>query len=135
DRRGSALTLCGLALTNLGLKNTKTSLDQAKTALDIAIDIEVVSVEGKSRRILGQIYRVMEDWTLAEEMFQKSLELMEEIGNNNELVFTYYEHALLQIEQGQPDKARENLEKMLPMVKEMGMKLWEEKCKAALEGL
>ena len=33
------------------------------------------------------------------------------------------------------DKAREHLEKALAEFERLGMKLWEEKCKAALEGL
>ncbi len=135
NRKGCALTLCGLALTNIGLGNNEIALSQAKEALEISIDINAIPEEGKSLRVLGQVYRKMEEIAMAEDMFQKSLQRLEKIDSKNELIFTYYEHALLQIEQGQLDKARENLEKVLPMFQDMGMKLWEDKCQTALDGL
>ncbi|MCK5548070.1 MAG: hypothetical protein KAI64_03590, partial [Thermoplasmata archaeon] len=65
--------------------------------------------------------------------FEKAYKILEVIGDKNELAKTFYEYALLFKAKGEPARAKGHLEKALSMSEEMGMKLWKEKCRKALD--
>ena len=85
--------------------------------------------------VLGMTHRVMENLVKAEEEFEKANYCFEEVGEKRELAQLSYERALLFKAKGEPNKAKEALERSFSMFEEMGMKLWAEKTQKALEEL
>ncbi|MFO7618510.1 MAG: tetratricopeptide repeat protein [Thermoplasmata archaeon] len=133
DRRLSIHLQCSLAEANLGLENFQVALENAEKA--VATAAEIGAEEGMSRRVLGMVHREMKKWDNAMEEFGKAGEILEEVGDKEGLARLHYEHALLFRAMGDPAKARDYLDKALSDFDRMGMKLWAEKCRKALEEL
>ena len=61
--------------------------------------------------------------------------MLEAVGDKMELARLSYEQGLMFKAKGDPAQARELLEKALAEYDRMGMKLWADKCRKALDGL
>ncbi len=134
DKKGIAISL-----TNIGLIYCiKGELDRAKTnakkALKISIEIGAMSEEGESYKVLGMVYREQKRWKEATEEFDKAIDILEET-DKHVLAEVLYEYGLMWKARGESEKAVENHEKALRMFEEMGMKLWIDKVKEALDSL
>jgi len=104
-------------------------------AVELATEIGAKPEEGKSRLILGMIYRNSKEWDKAAEEFKKVGAIVEVVGNKRETVRFFYENGIFYKAKGEPVKAKEQLEKALSEFKQMGMMFWAEKCRKALSEL
>ncbi len=135
DKHISIYALCGLAEVKLKMDDVQAGLENAEEGLEMAVDIGAKPEEGMVRRVLGMVHRDMEGWDRAGEEFEKSILILEEVGNKEKIARTLYEQALLHIAMGDPAKARDCLEQSFSEFERMGMKLWAEKCRKALAEL
>lgn len=135
DKNQMTLSLCGLAETNLGLKNTQAAQEYAEKAVAFSLETGNKLSENKSRRVLGMCCRETGNLAEAEEEFLESISISEDIHDIKEVGRAHYEYGLLLGTKDEIDNAREHLEKALPEFERMGMKLWEEKARKALEDL
>ncbi|MCK4756816.1 MAG: tetratricopeptide repeat protein [Thermoplasmata archaeon] len=131
----SIYSYSGLAEAQLGLERFQVALENAEKAVRVALEIGTKSEEGRSRRILGTVHRERKNWDRASEEFEKANTILDEIGNKEELARAYYEHALLFKTMGDPAKAREYLERALAGFERIGMELWADKTRKALNDL
>ena len=120
------LTLCGLSETCLKLDEIEKAYDYAERAIDMGEE------EGITRRTLGMVYREMDEWDKAEKELEMAKDILDEVGDKRELARLYYEYALLLEKIGKVEKAKEYLNRALDIYEKMGMNLWIEKCKRAL---
>jgi predicted ATPase len=124
-----------LAESILELGDVETALVNAEKGLDISVEIGAKREEGMSYSVLGKIFRETREWDRSTESFEKAIAIHKEIGDKNALARLYYEYGLLFKAKGEPDKAKEYLNKALTMSGDMGMKLWEDRARKALEDL
>jgi tetratricopeptide (TPR) repeat protein len=127
--------LCGLAEVKLGKGDAQAALEHAKESAEVAAEIGAKPEEGLSHRVLGMIYREMKKWDIASDEFTKARAILEEVGDKVRLSRVFYEYALLSKFEGAPTQAKEHLFKALTEFERMGMKLWADKCRKALEEL
>lgn len=79
----------------LGLGQPKTALEWCERSLAIARDRQMTVVEGVAFRIMGQAYGLSHEWTKAEELLNKSREILETKGVPYQLATTFWELARL----------------------------------------
>ena len=125
----------GLAEANLGLGDAQKALEYAEKVYEISVEIGAKTEEGMGRRLLGMVYREKRDWEAAIEEFERAKVIFEDTEKIDPLARVFSEYGLMWKAKGEPAKAKEYLEKALSMFEDMGMKLWEEKCRMALEEL
>jgi len=106
----------------------KTALDQAEKAAALTVEIGAKKQEGMTHRLIGTVYRDMGELDKAMVEFEKGNELLGDAGDKKELARLLYERAFLLKTLNEPEKAIELLEQAREMFKQMGMRLWEEKC-------
>ncbi|MCK5037884.1 MAG: tetratricopeptide repeat protein [Thermoplasmata archaeon] len=133
DKHGTIYAYCGLAEVDLEQGNVQNALENAGKGIEISIEIEAKVEHGTILRVLGMIYRKVEDWDRAEEEFAKAKTILEEVGDKSELAKLSYEHAILFKAQNELDKAKECLEKSIMEFEAMGMELWADKCRKVLD--
>ncbi len=126
---------CTMAEAKLELGDVELSLEYAKKALAIAEEIGAKLEGSMSLKIIGMINRKLGLWQESLDNFNESLKISQELGDKKENAITHYEFALMWKAQGEPDKAKEHLEKALTEFENMGMKLWEKRAGKELKNL
>jgi len=134
-RRETADNYCGLAETNHDLGNIGKALENAEKAISVAVEIKSKVHEGIGHRVLGMAYRAKNELARAEEEFEKSEKFLEDIDEKRELVRLFYEYSLLSKAKGDKTRQRELLEGALSDATLIGMTLWVDKCRKALEDI
>ncbi len=135
EKRAIVSTMNNLARLHLDLGDLQKALDVSKKALEISIETGAKNYEAMSRLVTGMVFRERREFEKAEEEFDNAIEMFKEEKNRFELAKTFYEYAFLFRAKNEPGKAKGHLENALSIFSEMGMKLWEEKCRKSLEGL
>jgi len=135
DKIMSSHAHCGIAEAYLRLKKHREALEHSEKAIEIAVEIGEKVVEGLGYRILAMAHRDMNAWEKAVENFNRGQNIFGEIGDHREHAKTFYEYGLMWKAKGDPEKAKECLGKALSEFEHLGMKLWAEKCRKALDGL
>lgn len=125
----------GLTEAYLELGDIDNAHEAVKKGLAIAVEMSAMGEEGIGQRLLGMVHGKAKEWEKAIEAFDKAGAILEEAGAVDEIARLKYEEGVLWKEKGEPEKAREYFEKALKMNEDMGMKLWEGKCRKALEDL
>ncbi|MDD4308520.1 MAG: tetratricopeptide repeat protein, partial [Thermoplasmata archaeon] len=131
----ASTALCGLAQISLETGNAESALSSAKRALTIAENAKSNSSKGKCIRVLGTVYRAMNEHDKAEKALVKSIRLLGECSDRSAVLYSYYEYGLLLKAMGRLDEARQNLQKSHEQFSAMGIRLWEKKALEALDGL
>lgn len=114
----------GQALILLRKGRLEKALKKAKHALEISEEIEARVEEGISCRVLGRIYRNMDDQERAKEEFEKSEEILGEAGEKPEYAKLIYHYSLLLKDMGEKERYEEYLNNSYSMFKEMEMDPW-----------
>jgi len=135
DKQMSIHPLCSLAEYALDEEDIATAKGHAEKAVGIAVDQGLRGEEGLARRVLAMVLRHSKELDKAAEELERSRSILEEVGHREELARTFKEYAFFYRAQGEPVMTRENMEKAISMFDEMGMKLWAEDCRKALESL
>ncbi len=126
---------CGLAEAHFELGDVNMALENASKGLELSVKIGAKGEEGISYKVLGMIYRENAEWDRAITSFEKARAILEDIRDKNALARVFYEYGNMWNAKGEPDKAKANIEKALTMSQEIGLKLWEEKTRKALDEL
>ena len=71
---------------------------------------------------LGEVYRVKGEWDKATDYYQRSLEILEKVGDEYGMAFTYNNTARLYHDQGQLEEAIPLFEKSLRIFERIGDK-------------
>ncbi len=132
DKKGIVESMCGVVETCLKKKDMKKAEEDIKEALDLAVEIGGKGEETMCRKIMGMVYRELEDWEKAEVEFEKGIEMLQGEGDKKNLSVTYYEYGLMWKARGEVEKAVGYLEKALSFFEEAGMKLWAERTREAI---
>jgi tetratricopeptide (TPR) repeat protein len=133
ERRLAVPNYCGIAEVNIETRNNEAGFENAKKAIEVAVEIGAKSEEGMSHRMLGMVYRAKKEWDKANEEFEMAKRILGKVGDKKELARALYEHARFYRDMGDLPKAKEHLDKALAEFERMGMKLWIEKCRKAIE--
>jgi tetratricopeptide (TPR) repeat protein len=113
NKFGIANSLNSIGLVHLSMDDPERALEYFNHALDI-------SLETSFKHFFPLAYLSLAETYLVELMEQARL---------------LYESGMLFKVLGKPDKAHEQLQNARELFEDIGMRLWEEKCKRALEGL
>jgi tetratricopeptide (TPR) repeat protein len=113
DRRVLTYTLCGLAETYLRRHELKNAMTYCKRGYVEAKKIGVKENIGWSNRILGMIYSEKQNWQRAEKHFNKSIEVLSEMGSETELGLTQFEFGKFWKKMGDFKNARKHLRSAL----------------------
>ncbi len=133
DLRGISQSLKNLAASYLQAEMLDEAMESADEALQISREIGVKSVEGGACWIKGAIYREKGEWAESFDWFRESMETLEGGVDRTGMAKGLYEYALLFMATGNKEKTTATLGRALSMFESMGMKLWVEKCRKALE--
>ncbi|MDG6221503.1 MAG: tetratricopeptide repeat protein, partial [Candidatus Thermoplasmatota archaeon] len=131
-KRGVIYSLCGLAETKNRRQDYQVALHDVEEALRIALEICAKLEQGVGFRIRGIVRRDMGDLESSLADFKKAESISQEAGSVETLAQAMYEHGVLLQKMGRPEEARALLEQALEEFSQMGMKLWAEKCLAAI---
>ena len=101
-------------------------------AMNIAIEMQALVEEGIANRVTGMVHTHQKEWARAIEAFEKAATILEEVGAIDELAQVKFERGVMWKAKGETEKAKSGLEEALSEFSEMGMKLWEKKCRKAL---
>ncbi|MCK4757492.1 MAG: tetratricopeptide repeat protein, partial [Thermoplasmata archaeon] len=130
----------GLAEIYIKQGNIEEAKKHAGKALDISKEIDSVHHKRISYQALAMVSREEGNWTRSMEYFEKAKETLD---NDPQGVYVLkehrsrlsYEYGLLFKAMGEPDKAKEHLDKALKGYTELSHKLWADKVQKALEEL
>ncbi len=123
-----------ISLAHIQLRNLELALQHAEKARTLATDIGIVMETGTSYLALGIIHREKRNYDTAVDMFDTAKKYLAKSGHIIMLVIENYERGILHKKMGNMDKAEELLKKALSEFERLGMRLWAEKCRKALEG-
>ncbi|MFO7619407.1 MAG: tetratricopeptide repeat protein, partial [Thermoplasmata archaeon] len=112
-----------------------TALTHAEKAVSIALEINARPELGQSIQALGMVRREIGEWDEAKKEFEEAKEILEEVGRKEDLAKFRYEYGLLFKAMGESSKARKILLTALADCEDMGMRLWAERCRKALQEL
>ncbi len=117
-------TLCGLSEVHLELGVVRKAYEYAERAL------ETGGEEGIEHRVLGMVYREMDEWVKAKREFERAKTILEDIGDKDELAKLYYEYALLLKKTGDSKQAGSYLKDALELFREIGFSFWAKRCES-----
>ncbi len=118
-----------------GKKDFKNALKYCNRTLDISEKVFARRYYSKSRKTLGKIYREQERWNDSIENFSESIMNLKKIGMMNELAESHFEFGLMWKAKGNPDKAKEELNKALDIFNNIKLEKKAGNVKMALESL
>jgi class 3 adenylate cyclase/tetratricopeptide (TPR) repeat protein len=125
---------CHWAEAALYVKELVEAQAQAEKALGLARELEMRPEEGTALRILGEVATAQGQFDRAEEHIDRSLEILESVGDEYRLARSQLSLAELHIAQGKPMAARVALEQCIPAFERLeaaldlstARELWEE---------
>ncbi len=132
EKRVLIYIYCNIAETELRRGDVQVAIENAEIAVSTAHEIGAKSQEGMCHRALGMVHRESMEWDKAAEELEMAKEILKDGGDKDELARLYYEYALLLEKIGKVEKSKEYLNRALDIYEKMGMNLWIEKCKRAL---
>ncbi len=137
DPRGISQSLKNLAVSYLGAGMYAEGMKSVDEALKLSSEIGAKSIEGAACWVKAAIYRRTKEWVGSEEWFERSMEILDtdEGVDRTALAKGLYEYALLFDDVGRKDDAKKSLERSLSMFESMGMTLWADRCRKAMEEL
>lgn len=133
DTRTTVNCYCGLSHAYLDLGQIDKAGEYAGMALKNALEIKSVLQEAMARSQLSDVYLAQGKLDEAEKELDLALSQAEESGERNMAAYITLQQGLLAKAKNQTEDARAALEKALATYEEMGMKIWIERCKVALE--
>ncbi|MEF8873756.1 MAG: tetratricopeptide repeat protein [Candidatus Thermoplasmatota archaeon] len=135
NKQVSIETLCELAEARKEEGQHDAALQNAKRAVELSTEMGAKQKEGRSRRVLGMVYRKKDELERAEKEVKKAEKSIEDSSLNIDLPKVTYEHALLFVESGEVKRAEEYLNEARDSFRKSGMELWAEKCEESLKDL
>lgn len=119
----------GLALISLKKDNIEKALDHAKTALDMSLETDSLMEEGIVRKVLGVIYREMKRYEEAENEFERSKKIFEDVGERKELALSLNELSILKGLIGKEEEKKANFEESVSILEDLNLEFWLKKVK------
>ncbi|MCK4266775.1 MAG: tetratricopeptide repeat protein, partial [Thermoplasmata archaeon] len=82
---------------------------------------------------LGIIYRFMKDWDRSREHFEIAVRLQEEMNNPQPLAETYIEYGAMNVDKGDPDRARSLMQKAIDISVQIQAKEFEKRARKLMK--
>ncbi len=121
-----------MAEAEMGMGNIDDAIMKANKVMEISKEVAFPMGESMGRRVLGMAHRDKKDWERSINEFERSIGIIERIGDKRELARTKYEMGLLYSEKGESDMASKLLNDAFHEFEHMGMSLWADRTKNAL---
>ncbi len=135
SKQVSIENLCLLAEFYIGEEDHHLALQNAEKAVELSTEMGVRPKEGKSRRVLGMVYRKKGEPERADQEFKRAEKALRDSGRKIDQPKVIYEHALLFKDLDEQKRAEGYLTDALEAFDERGMMLWVDRCKKALKEL
>jgi tetratricopeptide (TPR) repeat protein len=135
EKQVSVLNLCGMTQTQIDLGRPGIALEHAGEALGTSEEMASDTLIGLSRLAMATALRVNGELDKAAEEFEASKSILERVGDRSEVARLNYQYGLLWTDKGEKERARSHLEEALASFDRMGMRLYSERCRKALDGI
>jgi predicted ATPase len=135
NKRNIIETHINLAYAHVKIKDLGTALDHATVAVDLSVEIGAKGVEPMARICLIQILIDLKDLEAAEGELRETDNLLREVEDRQQIAGLHIQYGRFYKARGEKDRAREEFDKAIAMLEEMGMKHWVEEVKGQMDGL
>ncbi|MFO7991432.1 MAG: tetratricopeptide repeat protein [Thermoplasmata archaeon] len=125
-------TLCSLIKFFVYRGKTTDVESNMKQLQELEDSVDSKYSEERYHRTLGIYYRETERYDKAEQEFDNSEKILEEVGDNEDIGMLNYEMGKLYGMKGERDKEKYHFEKALDIFDMMGMKVWKERTEEEL---
>jgi len=135
EKQVTVLNHDGLARTYVGLGKVQESIEHASKAIEISEEMKAETLIGLSRLALAIARMENGDLDGAAGDFEAARSELERVGDRSEVARLNLHYGLLWTGKGEKDRARVYLETALSSFDEMGMRLYAERTRKALDDL
>ncbi|KYK26538.1 MAG: hypothetical protein AYK23_02930 [Candidatus Proteinoplasmatales archaeon SG8-5] len=135
SKRNIIETNINLAYAHAKIEDLETAKAHATVAVDQSVEIGARGVEPMARICLIQVLIDLNDLAAAEEELRETDTLLQQVEDKQQRAGLHIQYGRFHKARGERDTAREEFDRAIAMLEEMGMKHWVEEVKVHMEGL
>jgi predicted ATPase len=135
NNMGMSVANLGIAEVYLRTRDLEKASDFNRRGLSLATEVAMKDLIARAKRIFGQIQREQRNWTDSRINFKSCIQSYENMGRVADLGESHYEFGLMWKAKGEPEKAKEHLNKSYDIFKDLKLNKKTEKVKTELNKL